>query len=626
MGARMPECPALTEADRLFDRKDYDQALKLYRKALSDNPLDVEARTGIALSLVYTGRYAEAVPYLQELSGHLPDSEELGIILSEVLYKSGRTSEAEERLLALIAAAPANVDAHVRLGRLHLDSGNYPKANRYLAVALDLNPLHVEALAYMGMMMIKFCQFEDALRALHRALTIEPQNVLVLNNLGRAYKMMGRLEEAVTCYRQALEIEPDNLPVAGNYLFALNYCVGLDPEYIAGEHFRLAPLYVPRNPMQPPLFTRKTGGELPRIGYISGDFYTHSVSYFIEPVLQNHDYSQFEVYCYSLGMTKDATTERLKTLPCIWREMTAVQPEMLAKQVREDRIDILVDLSGHTADNRLGVFAARSAPVQVSWIGYPNTTGLRQMDYYITDAACDPPGKPDRLFSEKLYRLPQVFSCYLPPLEFPAITPCPCLDNGCITFGSFNNFAKVNDELIRLWSCMLLRTPDSRLYLKSMSLGDEVTKASIRKSFELQGVDPSRISMRTVTMTPFEHMQEYSKVDIALDTFPYNGTTTTCEALWNGVPVVTLAGETHVSRVGLSFLSSIGLHDLVAISSDGYVDNAVRLAGDRMRLAALRNDLRMLMAVSPLMDAAGVTRSLEKGFSEMLQKYWQEVS
>ena len=609
----------LSDADNAFDAGDYEAALERYTSAAALIPEDVEAMMGLALSLVHLRRHEEAIQRLTALEQFMPESDQLQFMLGETLYAARRLQEAEERLTALIAKSPSYAEAHSRLGRLYMDQDKNPEANACFAATLRLEPDHVEALTCMGLLMIKFCQFDDALTVLRRALARESENVLVLNNLGRACKVMGRHEEALAWLGKGLQIAPANICLINNYLFALNYCAGVDPDFIAAEHFRLGRDYT--RPDLPPAERRQSESSLPlRIGYISGDFYTHSVSYFLEPILQNHDYRRFEVFCYSVGSTSDATTDRLKSLPCVWRSLPAMSPEAVAAQVREDSIDILVDLSGHTADNRLGVFACRSAPVQVGWIGYPNTSGIPEMDYYLTDGICDPAGMTERLFSEQLWRLPRTFCCYLPPMQFPPITPSPFTENGFVTFGSFNNFAKVTAPQIALWAKILKQVPDSRLYLKSMALGDRSVKDSVLEKLAAEGIGSERIFMRTVTKTPLEHLQEYTRVDIALDTFPYHGTTTTCEALWMGTPVITMAGATHVSRVGVSILSQIGCTECIACDAEEYVARAVALAEDRSKLDALRMQLREMLATSPLMDPAGVTKEVEEAFVGMFEK------
>ncbi len=614
---RMSEQDLLQISDQLFDAHEYGQALAVYEQLLASQPARIDALTGRALSLFHLARFEDAIQALQMLLPSLPDSEQLKLLLAESLLHAKRMKEGQKCLEDLIATAPGNLDAHLRLGRLHLDNEEYPEANRCIATALEINPDHIEALGYMGLMMIRFCQFDEALTVLNKAYTLEPTNVLVLNNLGRASKMLGGADEALEWYRKALSVEPNNACVISNYLLALNYCSGLDPEFVAHEHFDLASRCRPMQDLPPQPYRRESHADRLRIGYVSGDFYTHSVTYFFEPVLQHHDRRRFEIYCYSVGRSHDTTTDRLAALADHWREMAAVQPEILARQVRDDRIDILVDLSGHTGDNRQGTFALRTAPIQVSWIGYPATSGLSEMDYYLTDRYCDPPGMTEHLYCERLVRLPRSFCCYLPPMEFPAIASSPCLTSGVITFGSFNNFGKVTKRQISLWARILAAVPGSRLYLKSMALGTDSVKLALQEQFAAAGIDSGRLMMRVVTRTPLEHLAEYGKVDIALDTFPYNGTTTTCEALWMGTPVVSLAGHSHVSRVGVSLLENAGCPELIASNEDDYLQICVELANDHGRLQCYRQQLRSRLASSPLLDESGVTRELETAFQKM---------
>ena len=606
-------------ADQAFNVGNFSNALDEFSHALEISPDNIEARTGVALCLMQLRCYAEAMPLLIELEAEMPKSLHLQLLLGEALYRTGQLDAAEVCLCKIVEKAPDYVEAQSRLGRVYMDLKKYPEASRCLSTALALYPPHAVSLTYMGILMIQFCQFDNALTVLKAALAMEPGKTLVLNNLGRASKMMGRLDEAVDWYRQALEIAPHDVGIIGNYLFALNYCADLSPEFVAQEHFCLAPKAhsFDLNTTPTPLL-RTEVGKL-RIGYVSGDFYTHSVAYFVEPILIHHDYENFEIVCYSLGTNWDATTDRIKALPCLWRDMVGAAPDTLAQQIRDDRIDILVDLAGYTADNRIGAFASRPAPLQVSWIGYPNTTGLPQIDYYLTDNVCDPPGMTDHLFCERLWRLPRIFCCYLPPMEFPAVVPSPFLVNGFVSFGSFNNFGKVTRRQIILWARILRDVPDSRLYLKSMSLGDSSVKESILAQFRSEGIDGYRIDMRTVTTTKIEHLNEYSRVDIALDTYPYHGTTTTCEALWMGTPVITRAGITHASRVSVSLIQNIGCVDCIAVDSEDYVARAVTLAKAPVRLVALRMQLRAMMASSALMDVAGVTREVEAAFMAMYE-------
>lgn len=613
----------LEAADQLFDAQEYAASLETYDKALGEQSGNVEALSGRALCLFHLARFEEAVAALQELRTILPESEQLQLILAESLLQAKRIDEGRQCLEELVRSAPGNVDAQLRLGRFYLDKDDYKAAYRCFAIVLQMNPDNAEALGYMGIVLIRHCQFDEAITVLSRAYALTPTNAMILNNLGRAFKMMGRQHEALDWFRQALEVEPENASIVSNYLFSLCYCEGLEPLWVAQEYFRLAPQCQPRgqHDLIDVVSVEPRKSDRVRVAYVSGDFYTHSVSYFLEPVLQHHDRKKYEIFCYSVGRAHDATTERLMSLVDCWRDMVAMPPEELWRQVRTDQIDILVDLSGHTADNRLGAFALRAAPVQVSWIGCPATTGLTQMDYYLTDYYCDPPGATEQFYTESLIRLPRTFCCYLPPLEFPPVGLSPFLANSCITFGSFNNFAKVTRRQIGLWARILAAVPGSMLYLKSMSLGSTSVKHDVLEQFAAVGVAEGRLLVRGITETSFEHLAEYGTVDIALDTFPYHGTTTTCEALWMGTPVITLAGSTHASRVGVSLLENVGCPELIATSEEHYVQIATTLARDVNRLKQYRRDLRSRLAYSPLMDAVGVTQELEEAYQAMYAQH-----
>ena len=312
-------------------------------------------------------------------------------------------------------------------------------------------------------------------------------------------------------------------------------------------------------------------------------------------------------------------TGRLRGLSDQWRDIAGKTDDRVAALIREDRIDILVDLAGHTAGNRLLVFARKPAPVQVTWLGYPNTTGLEAMDYRLTEAVSDPPGQTERWHSEELIRLPGTFSCYGPPAESPPVGPLPALEAGHVTFGCFNNLAKLTPPAIELWSQILREVPGARLLLKSRGLADLETAAGVREEFGRRGIEPARLEFNGQELSVTNHLALYNRVDLALDTFPYNGTTTTCEALWMGVPVVTLAGATHVARVGASLLTHLSVEELIADSPVGYVARCVDLAGDLPRLAEIRAGLRERMRASPLCDAPGFTR----GFEDALRGMWR---
>jgi protein O-GlcNAc transferase len=345
----------------------------------------------------------------------------------------------------------------------------------------------------------------------------------------------------------------------------------------------------------------------------------------VEPLLRGHDRQKVEVFCYAETTRPDSVTARLQELADHWLVTVGTSHQALAERIRTDRIDILVDVAGHSAGNRLLVFARKPAPVQVTWLGYPNTTGLKAIDYRLVDAVSDPAGEADAWASETLVRLEDGFLCYRGLRDGPEPTPPPCLKTGTVTFGSFNNPAKVSTATFDAWAKVLSRLPQARLVLKGMSFADAATRALFFARLGDRGVSAERVEIMAWLHGSAEHLALYHRVDIALDPFPYNGTTTTCEALWMGVPVVTLRGDRHAGRVGASLLTQIGLTDLIASSIDEYVEIAAALVDNPGRLDELRRALRPLMAASPLCDEGAFARKMEAAFRTMWQQ-WCETS
>jgi len=564
--------------------------------------------------------YLASCGYFRELVRLQPDYLEGRMLFGMILAEMGQHAEAVELLRGVLADCPGVAEIHHRLGLCLADLHRYEDAYREYQEVLRLVPDHVGVLCSLGLLFSMTGQVGEARQFLLRALEKEPGSVNVINNLARVSKI-GHAAEGLQWFQKGLDIEPENPSLTSNYLYTLNYIPGLSPEFIAEKYREYAPrAFHPPSGWHSPTRTKGVNAGVVRIGYLSADLYGHSVAFFLESIMQHHDRKRFEIFCYSNRSTGDETTERLKSFSTGWRCIVGMSDPQVAELIAADGIDILVELSGHTAGHRLGVCALKPAPVQASWLGHPNSTGLPQMDYYVTDSWCDPPGMTEHLYSERLYRLPRVFCCYLPPVEFPPVTPVPALVEGMITFGSFNSITKVNEELISWWSRILAAVPGSRLFIKGPALDDATVRTELLECFCGHGILPERLLIQGVAGTRVEHLALYAKVDIALDTFPYHGTTTTCEALWMGVPVVTLAGNTHVSRVGVSLLHSVGLDDLIAENPSDYIARAVSLANQPQRLVELREELRLMMARSPLMDAEGVTREVEAAYMTMLSE------
>jgi predicted O-linked N-acetylglucosamine transferase (SPINDLY family) len=347
------------------------------------------------------------------------------------------------------------------------------------------------------------------------------------------------------------------------------------------------------------------------VGYVSPYFTDHAVNFFVEPILRSHDRAQFEVFAYSDVAAPSATTHRLQSVVDHWRDTTHISDEQFSEQVRRDQIDILVDLTGHIGGSRLLAFARKPAPVQVTYIGYQNTTGMRAMDYRLTDDYADPLGHTEALHTEALVRLPRSFFCYLPSPDAPSVGPLPALRNGYVTFGSFNNFQKIHAEVLKAWADILRQVAGARLV---MIVGHAPQAAErVHEFFASRGIERERVEL-VPRLSREEYLRRIASVDVALDPFPFNGHTTTCDCQWQGVPVVTLSGSTYLSRFGGSGLATLGLDDWIATSPEQYVAIAVAKAADLAGLATLRDSLRDRMAASALLDHAGFTRRLETAY------------
>ena len=453
-------------------------------------------------------------------------------------------------------------------------------------------------------------RLEAALDLYNACLHSQPRSLDARLGAAAVLVDLWRNDEAVAAYARALEMAPGAGPVFSALLFHHHYLAPCDPARLFALHRAYGAAMQKAWPQPAADVSRQSAPERRlRIGYVSPNLSRHSVGYFVEPVIRCHDRRQFEVFCYYNHALADDATARMRAAADGWRDIATSDDDSVARMVRDDAIDILIDLAGHSKGNRLSVFARRPAPLQMTWLGYPDTTGLGAMDYRLTDHVADPAPSAELVHTEKLLRMDGCFLCYEPPADAP---PVRLRDgNQPVTFSSFNSIAKVNAETIRLWARILAEVPGSRLALKSAPFRFTETVERVLDALERNGVDPARVDVRNWIGERPQHLDAYGDVDIALDTFPYNGTTTTCEALWMGVPVVTLAGDVHMSRVGASILHTAGLDRLAARDDEAYVRIAVELANDAAGRHALRARLREQVAASPLLGHASFTRGLE---------------
>jgi len=540
--------------------------------------------------------------------------------------QANRLREAGELYHKACQLDPRDADAWHNVAYICLQLKNMRGAEVAARNAIAVNPKLPASYTVLGAALHSQHRYGEAIPVFEQGLQLKKKNPAVYNNLGNSYLEMGDPAEAIRCYRRAEKLKPE-ARYHSNLLMTLNYFEPENPTEVYEEHRRWGQQHG-----QPPKVKRKFGSIADvqrrlRIGYVSPDLREHPVACFLEPLLTSHDHDKFHITCYSAVASPDQTTARLRGLVDDWRNIFGEPDEQVIRQIRADGIDILVDLSGHTAGNRLKVFAQKPAPVQITYLGYPNTTGVPAIDYRLTDALTDPPGKSDRYHSEKLVRLPQGFLCYQPPANTPEVAPSPCVQNGYITFGSFNNLAKITPQVISTWAAILQELPDTRLLIKTRSFVDPGTRQQVQALLSEQGIDPARLELRGPNPSVAEHLRVYNEIDIALDTFPYNGTTTTCEALWMGVPVITRAGQTHAGRVGVSLLTQLQKEAWIAPDLQAYIAGAVTLAG---RLSAkpplARGPLRNAMAGSSLCNAAAFTKTIEEAYRKMWADWCSETA
>jgi predicted O-linked N-acetylglucosamine transferase (SPINDLY family) len=639
---------ALRAAERL------GAAEAAYRSALALAPDDPTTECNLGVVLHEQGRPDEAAACFERALRRQPEDAAGWYNLGNARVALGDGRAAAAAYQRAVERDPHLADAWYNLGCAHRRLGKLTEAAAAFQSLLRLAPEHVPAIKQLGHVLATGEYLEEAIVCFRRALELAPGDATAYFGLGTALEARGRVTEAVDAYEMALSLEPEFVPaihMKGNALFRqgqvgeairatervvdldgsrsttfsnalvmANHYDGLGPEDLLFRHRE----YEGR-------FGRGLGAGVVhgndrdaerrlRVGYVSPDLRLHSVAYFVEPVLAHHDHARFEVFCYHTNGLADAVSERLRAVADGWVQAEGLDEAALAERIRADRIDVLVDLAGHTAGGRPLVFARRPAPVQAAYLGYPTTTGLAAMGYRITDWEVDPAGY-EAFNAEVPVRLPGSYFCYRPLASAPAVGPLPAGAGGPITFGTFNNFAKVSAAALALWAQVLAALPGSRLMIKAKSLADASVRERLLERFGAHGIGAERLVLRGWQVEVGGQLALYGEVDIGLDTYPYNGATTTCEALWMGVPVVTLCGRTHASRMGRSLLKAAGLGELVAETPEGYVQAVLTLAQDRERLAGLRAGLRERLRASALMDEPAHARALEAAYRHMWRQW-----
>ncbi len=578
-------------------------AAALLRRALRLNPRSAlcEMRLGVACWAL--GEAAEARARLTAATAREPGLAEAWCHLGVVQRAAGEVAEARAAWQRALALKPDYLEASERLGVLACETEGFPAAAPHFRRVVELRPDYSDGWANLGAALAQSGAADEAVACFDRVLAREPSHALARTGRALVDLEAGRVAEAVAGYGAVLDQHPRHHEARSGRLLALHYLDGVSREDLFAAHAAFGTV-VGQLPGRPLPHAPQPDRRL-RIGFLSPDLRMHSVAYFLEPLLTHLDRAQFEIILYHDHPRVDAMSERLRALATHWRHVAGQAADALEAQIRADAPDVLVDLAGHTGHNRLPLFARRLAPVQVTYLGYPNTTGLRAMDYRLVDALTDPVGEAEAYHTEELVRFSSTAWSYAPPATAPDVPPPPSAAGSPVTFGCFNNFTKINDLTLRAWGQLLAAVPGSRLLLKGQGLDRPAAVAAARARFAACGLEPDRVELLGRTPGLAAHLALYGRVDVALDTFPYHGTTTTCEALWMGRPVVTLLGDRHAARVGASLLTAAGHPEWIAPDWPGYVRLAAALAGDPGRRDALARSLRDELRGSPLLDHAG---------------------
>jgi predicted O-linked N-acetylglucosamine transferase (SPINDLY family) len=618
-----------TAAPRLFDglhlsgvlayqQKRYAEAADLLTRAHHADRKHALCQMRLGLALAALGRHTEAETHYRGSLARDATIPETWNNLAITLKSLGRATEATDAYRRAVTLKPDYYDAHDRLGAVLADTLGLAAGIPHFRRCLELKPDYAPALCNLGLALLHEGKFAEAHTCFDRALASDPSLTQALVGRSLAWQQSYQLENAAAGYAEALARDPQHHEARSARLLTLNYLEDRSRADVFADHLAYGQAAAPAAGYSAPPFATASDKKTLRLAFLSPDLRAHSVAYFLEPLLRHLDRERFEIVLYHDHFQVDATSERLRAHASLWRNFVGQPASVVESQIRADAPDILVDLAGHTGFNRLPLYARRLAPVQISYLGYPNTTGLAEMDFRFVDAITDPGEDDQRFHTETLVRFAPTAWTYAPPQAAPEVA-CERAAGTPVTFGSFNNFAKVSGTTLALWSRILAAVPDSRILLKGHGLHQTEIARTLVPRLTAHGIDPARIELLGRTPDLASHLALYARMDVALDPFPYHGTTTTCEALWMGVPVVTLAGDRHAARVGASLLTAVGHPEWIAHTADDYVAIATALAADGEKRLHLRRTLRDDLRRSPLLDHPAQARR----FGDALLTCWQ---
>jgi protein O-GlcNAc transferase len=605
----------------------FDEALASYRHALRIDPEVAEVHLNLASILRALRQPDAAIASFHRALELGPNNADAHFALGMTLNEQGQLDAAQSSLRRALALQPRNVAAHITLADTLRNLNQLDESIASYRRALEIEPGNAIAHCNLGNALLDCGRFSDAAVNYSRAIDLQPDFSAAHSNLGSVLKDIGQPLEALKSIRRALELTPD-LAIARSNLIFIHNSLGDQSQVKMLEEAKTFGAIVGQNANPSTHWNNDpTPDRCLRVGFVSGDLRNHPVGQFIEGVLHALAASaagKLEIFAYPTYFCSDAVSERIKACCRGWHPVMSLSDEEFAQQVREDSIDILIDLSGHTAHNRLPMFAWKPAPVQATWLGYLGTTGVTAIDYLIADEWTLPESE-ERNFTEKIWRLPESYVCFTPPAADTQVTTLPASSNGCITFGCFNNLTKINDDVVALWSRVLQAVSDSRLFLKAKQFSDSAIQRAMRDRFAVHGIDPQRLIFSPLVARS-EYLTPYQQVDIALDPFPYPGITTTVESLWMGVPVLTLAGKSFIARQGVGLSTNAGLASWIARDHDDYVALAVKHAADLDELALVRKNLRERLANSPIFDNRRFADHFAAAMRDMWNRWCSSVS
>ncbi|MGH8040530.1 MAG: tetratricopeptide repeat protein [Rudaea sp.] len=625
-GAALPTHFALDDAEELLrqgnereDHGDFDAALKLYQRAVALSPELARAHLNLGNAHAGLGSMPAAMVDYRRAIALQPDLLPAHLNLGAMLLRQPDAAAAEASYRQAVNLAPESAQAWTGLG-CALDMCESDEAEAAFRKALLLDPQHSGAASRLAHWLREHGRARDALQTLQRALEHDSESTLLLRALAEINAGIGEYAVARDAYARILASAPQDWNAWSNALWTLNFLPQAETAGILAEHQAFGKALARALPEAGTGFIRRERQRL-KVGYVSGDFRRHSVACFVEPLLRHHDRNRVEVHCFYNYPTGDEVTRRLFELADHWHDIAGMDDEEVAQRMRDNGIDILVDLAGHTAHNRIGVFARKPAPVQFTWLGYLCTTGLSAMDFRLCDAYTDPPGVAEAWQVETPVRLTRSQWCYRPQIVLPPLSGLPWTTNGYWTFGSFNQESKLNEPTLLAWSGVLQAIPDSRLRIAGVTC--DWVEERIRAAFSGRGISAQRVDI--LGRIPIDaYFAAYRDVDIALDTFPYNGATTTCDALIMGVPVATVAGRRAIARSGVSLLTTAGLADWIAPDADGLVAMLQTHTADPRKMDALRHELPQRMRACPLMDGAAFANAVETIYAAAWKRRWLE--